>query len=289
MALLAAQMSFLLGADQTSNQTLCKITAMTIHYLYMCVFCWMLVEGINLFIKVVLVFNTEKSKLMYYALLGWGMPIVIVAVCAGVAWGQYATKSSCWIGSGNPLIWSFAGPAAVIILLNLILLCIVARILYRSIRSVDKAGSDKIKAFWTATKGTLTLTPLLGITWIFGFMAVGGATLVFQYIFIVLNSLQGVLFFLFFCFLNKEVREKVKRLFEKMKLSSAQFSSSSVAPEKPLMMTEKNRAEMRRRMSTTVDTTLQGNDLNEERLKQHKEISMKVEVSAPVSLPEPLG
>ncbi|XP_072014185.1 adhesion G protein-coupled receptor L2-like [Amphiura filiformis] len=93
MALLAAQMSFLLGADQTSNQTLCKIIAITIHYLYLCVFCWMLVEGINLYIKVVLVFNTEKSKLLYYTLLGWGVPIIIVAVCAGLAWDQYATES----------------------------------------------------------------------------------------------------------------------------------------------------------------------------------------------------
>ncbi|XP_072051657.1 adhesion G-protein coupled receptor D1-like [Amphiura filiformis] len=166
----------------------------------------MLVEGINLYIKVVLVFNTEKSKLMYYALLGWGVPIIIVAVCAGVSWDQYTTEHSCWIGSGSPLIWGFAGPAAFIILLNLILLCIVARILYRSIRSVDKEGSDNLKASWIATKGTLTLTPLLGITWIFGFTAVGGATLVFQYIFVVLNSLQGVFFFIFFCFLNKEVR-----------------------------------------------------------------------------------
>ncbi|XP_072051763.1 uncharacterized protein [Amphiura filiformis] len=288
VALLAAQLSFLLGADQTSNETLCKITAMTIHYLYMCVFCWMLVEGINLYIKIVLVFNTEKSKLLYYVLLGWGVPIVIVAVCAGVAWDQYATENSCWIESGSPLMWGFAGPAAFIILLNMILLCIVARILYRSIRSIDKEGSDNLKASWIATKGTLTLTPLLGITWIFGFMAVGGATLVFQYIFVVLNSLQGVFFFIFFCFLNKEVREKVKRLSEKTKLSSAQFSSSSVAPEKPLMTgarpaknqvdvkpikSEEKPVEMNQVMWKTVDTMLQGNDRNDEDgLKNTKQV-----------------
>ena len=57
----------------------------------MSVFCWMLVEGINLYIKIVLVFNTEKSKLLYYVLIGWGVPVVIVAICGGLGWEQYAT------------------------------------------------------------------------------------------------------------------------------------------------------------------------------------------------------
>ncbi len=66
---------------------------MIIHYLYMSVFCWMLVEGINLYIKIVLVFNTEKNKLLYYVFIGWGVPVVIVAACAGAAWNQYSTDS----------------------------------------------------------------------------------------------------------------------------------------------------------------------------------------------------
>ena len=36
-------------------------------------------------------------------------------------------------------------------------------------------------------------------------MAIGEATLVFHYIFVILNSFQGVFFFVFFCLLNKEV------------------------------------------------------------------------------------
>ena len=41
-----------------------------------------------------------------------------------------------------------------------------------------------------AAKACVVLSPLLGMTWAFGILSVTNAGLVFQYIFIVLNSLQ---------------------------------------------------------------------------------------------------
>ena len=54
-------------------------------------------------------------------------------------------------------------------------------------------------------KGTLVLTPLLGCTWIFGLLAIDGHGVVFQYLFVILNSLQGFFIFIVYCVLNKEV------------------------------------------------------------------------------------
>ena len=54
-------------------------------------------------------------------------------------------------------------------------------------------------------KGTLILTPLLGTTWVFGYMTMTGATIVFQYLFVICNSLQGFFIFLVYCATNKEV------------------------------------------------------------------------------------
>ena len=41
-----------------------------------------------------------------------------------------------------------------------------------------------------AAKACVVLSPLLGITWVFGILSVTNAGLVFQYIFTILNSLQ---------------------------------------------------------------------------------------------------
>ena len=57
----------------------------------------------------------------------------------------------------------------------------------------------------TSIRGTLILTPLLGTTWIFGLFAIGDASILFQYIFVILNSMQGVFIFLIYCVFNKEV------------------------------------------------------------------------------------
>ena len=59
--------------------------------------------------------------------------------------------------------------------------------------------------FRVALKGTMALTPLLGLTWIFGYLSIGGSTVVFQYIFVILNSLQGLFICIMYCALNREV------------------------------------------------------------------------------------
>ena len=41
-----------------------------------------------------------------------------------------------------------------------------------------------------AAKACVVLSPLLGMTWVFGILSVTNASLVFQYIFTILNSLQ---------------------------------------------------------------------------------------------------
>lgn len=39
-------------------------------------------------------------------------------------------------------------------------------------------------------KGMIVLLPLLGLTWVFGIMAINKDTIAFQYLFAILNSLQ---------------------------------------------------------------------------------------------------
>ena len=84
------------------------------------------------------------------------------------------------------------------------------------IRSLLNAGS-KVAADKRATglqharRGAAILV-VLGLTWLFGVLAVRDAKLVFQYLFCIFNSIQGLLVFVFYCLLSSETRAKYRKL-----------------------------------------------------------------------------
>ena len=85
------------------------------------------------------------------------------------------------------------------------------------IRSLLKAGS-KVAADKRATglqharRGAAILV-VLGLTWLFGVLAIRDAKLVFQYLFCIFNSIQGLLVFIFYCVLSSETKAKYRKLF----------------------------------------------------------------------------
>ena len=52
---------------------------------------------------------------------------------------------------------------------------------------------------------------LLGITWIFALLAVGKATMYFQWLFCIFNSLQGFFIFVFYTLRNQDVKKSWAR------------------------------------------------------------------------------
>ena len=72
---------------------MCNIIAMLLHYLFLSVFGWMLVEGINLYYKIVKVYGSEKNRLPLYFGIGWGMPAPIVITSAGVRFHSYSATN----------------------------------------------------------------------------------------------------------------------------------------------------------------------------------------------------
>ena len=53
-------------------QWLCTSVAALLHYLFLAVFCWMLCEGIMLFLMLVIVFSTLAKRRWFFLLIGWG-------------------------------------------------------------------------------------------------------------------------------------------------------------------------------------------------------------------------
>lgn len=56
-------------------------------------------------------------------------------------------------------------------------------------------------------QNSVAISTLLGITWLFGYLAIGEARFLFNLLFLVFNSLQGLFVFLFFCLRNEDVRK----------------------------------------------------------------------------------
>ena len=62
-----------------------------LHYTLLASFAWMLLEGLQLYMMLVQVFETEESLRVYYYAFGYGFPAIIVAVAAGIRPDHYGT------------------------------------------------------------------------------------------------------------------------------------------------------------------------------------------------------
>ena len=110
----------------------------------------------------------------------------------------------------------------VLLMIGIIVLCnsaVFAKVIYNLIRRSKSAGTNKtttdIKAdhnvAWRRVQNAVAISALLGVTWFFGFMAIGGARVLFNVLFLVFNSLQGLAIFTMFCVGQKDVREMWSR------------------------------------------------------------------------------
>ncbi|KAK2565200.1 Adhesion G-protein coupled receptor D1 [Acropora cervicornis] len=189
---------------------ICKVVAVWLHYFLLVWFAWMLIEGIYLYLMVITVFDNNNEQLRLYGVCAYGIPGVIVLISASSAHEGYGTDSSCWLSVTNGVIYAFVVPALLIILMNTVILGLVIREIIR-IQTNGVSNATKFDLIKSGLKSITVLFPLLGITWIFGVLALGNQTIVFQYLFALCNSLQGLFIFIFHCLCNSEIRRAFQR------------------------------------------------------------------------------
>ncbi|XP_071360802.1 adhesion G protein-coupled receptor E5 [Trachinotus anak] len=206
ICLFVADVVFLAGISQTKPVGGCRFVAALLHYFFLGVFLWMLLEGVQLYRMVVQVFNATIRPLYLFA-AGYGVPLVIVIVSAISRPKQYGTDEYCWLSLKNGLIWSFYGPVCFIIILNVYFFIITVWKLAQKFTSLNPELSElrKIKAF---TVTAIAQMCILGLMWVFGAFLFSDGTIVVAYIFTILNSLQGALVFVMHCLLSKQVRDE---------------------------------------------------------------------------------
>ncbi|KAM9688822.1 adhesion G protein-coupled receptor E4-like isoform 2-T2 [Trichechus inunguis] len=224
LCLFLAHLLFLVGINQTKPKALCSVIAGALHYLYLASFTWMFLEGLHLFLtvrnlKVANYTSAGRFKKRFMYPFGYGIPAVIVAVSAGTGHKNYGTNTHCWLKLDKGFIWSFTGPVAVIILINLVFYFMILWILKSKLSSLNKEVST-IQDTRVMTFKAIAQLFILGCSWGLGFFtfeAVGKtAELVINYIFTIINVLQGVLLFIVHCLLNRQVRMEYKKWFSGM-------------------------------------------------------------------------
>uniref|UniRef100_A0A3B3DK17 Adhesion G protein-coupled receptor L3 n=1 Tax=Oryzias melastigma TaxID=30732 RepID=A0A3B3DK17_ORYME len=207
ISLFIAESLFLVGINKADQPIVCAVFAALLHFFFLAAFTWMFLEGVQLYIMLVEVFESEHSRTKYFYLAGYGVPAIIVAVSAAVDYRSYGTDRVCWLRLDTYFIWSFIGPATLIIMLNVIFLGIALYKMFHhtAILKPDSGCLDNIKS-WVI--GAIALLCLLGLTWAFGLMYINESTVIMAYLFTIFNSLQGMFIFIFHCILQKKVSEE---------------------------------------------------------------------------------
>ncbi|KAM7409511.1 hypothetical protein PAMA_001139 [Pampus argenteus] len=210
--LFIAELIFLIGIDMTEPRIGCAIIAGILHFFFLASFSWMCLEGVQLYLMLVEVFESEYSRKKYYYVSGYLFPAIVVGVSTAIDYTSYGTNKACWLSVDNHFIWSFIGPVTFIIMLNLIFLIIT---MYKMVKhsTTLKPDSSRLENIKSWVMGAFALLCLLGLTWSFGLFFINEASIVMAYLFTIFNTFQGMFIFIFYCLLQKKVRKEYSKCF----------------------------------------------------------------------------
>ncbi|XP_041752240.1 adhesion G protein-coupled receptor L2 isoform X3 [Coregonus clupeaformis] len=210
--LFIAELVFLVGINMTEPKLVCSIIAGVLHFFFLAAFAWMCLEGVQLYLMLVEVFESEFSRRKYYYVSGYLFPAVVVGISVAIDYRSYGTQKACWLRVDNHFIWSFIGPVTFIIMLNLIILIVTMYKMVKHSTSM-KPDSTRLGGIRSWVLGAFALLFLLGLTWSFGLFFLNESSVVMAYLFTIFNTLQGMFIFIFHCLLQKKVRKEYSKCF----------------------------------------------------------------------------
>ncbi|XP_048825192.1 adhesion G protein-coupled receptor B2 isoform X5 [Lagopus muta] len=241
VSILASNVLILVGQTQMLSKGVCTMTAAFLHFFFLSSFCWVLTEAWQSYLAVIGRIRTRLVRKRFLC-LGWGLPALVVAVSVGFTRTKgYGTASYCWLSLEGGLLYAFVGPAAVIVLVNML----VGIIVFNKLMSRDgisdkskkqragskpppcgslllkctKCGVVSSAAMTSATASSAmaslwsscVVLPLLALTWMSAVLAMTDRrSILFQVLFAVFNSVQGFVIITVHGFLRREVQDVVK-------------------------------------------------------------------------------
>ncbi|XP_041959431.1 uncharacterized protein LOC121718485 [Alosa sapidissima] len=215
ISLLLAHLLFLLVQEFIHlihpHKVVCTVLSGVLHYLFLSSFTWMLLETIWLFHAVLRLKDIRSPRGMgphwgYQCLIGYGGPLAVVAVSAGIMPDGYGSDR-CWLNyrDDREFTWSFLGPVCFILGTNTVLFFIIIILLHTTLSRMQHGPTHNKRIRMLVFK-TLIQSFIVGLPWILGFFTESSQAVAM--LFLALNSQQGTFIFLLHCVLNEEVRQQ---------------------------------------------------------------------------------
>ncbi|XP_065164115.1 adhesion G protein-coupled receptor E2-like isoform X2 [Atheta coriaria] len=161
-ALFMTQLLYVIGVGGVPDPELCVSLAFSLHYIRLCVFCWMLVMAHHMYTQfttnlnlVPITDNSIGRHFIKYSVLAWGVPGLLLAAAVLIQYHDKAGKMldtaslkvhNCWFLDKNGFIYGLLVPVALIVLITLSYLlraAVVSR--YVISMQVDKRVRDKMR------------------------------------------------------------------------------------------------------------------------------------------------
>ena len=149
--------------------------------------------------------DTSTRKVYPYLIpLGWGFPIFIPIVTFAIMRDYYVDMSShCFLSIIGGVMWAFVVPILVILSINFIL--IIIAIFRLILTGSSKKNNDNREMGKGALVTGIFMTIVLGLPWLCLLFKMTLHYSILEWVFIIVNSLMGIVFFLVVVIRNREV------------------------------------------------------------------------------------
>uniref|UniRef100_A0A8C1BA67 Adhesion G protein-coupled receptor B1b n=1 Tax=Cyprinus carpio carpio TaxID=630221 RepID=A0A8C1BA67_CYPCA len=208
LSIICSNALILISQTQARNKVMCALVAAFLHFFFLSSFCWVLTEAWQSYMAVT---GRLRNRIIRkrFLCLGWGLPALVVAISVGFTKAKgYGTVNYCWLSLEGGLLYSFVGPAAAVVLVNMV----IGILVFNKLVSKDGITDVKLKeragaSLWSSC----VVLPLLALTWMSAVLAITDRrSALFQILFAVFDSLEGFIIVMVHCILRREVQEAVK-------------------------------------------------------------------------------
>ncbi|XP_034082410.1 adhesion G protein-coupled receptor B1 isoform X4 [Gymnodraco acuticeps] len=292
LSIISSNALILIGQTQTRNKVLCTLIAAFLHFFFLSSFCWVLTEAWQSYMAVT---GRLRNRIIRkrFLCLGWGLPALVVAISVGFTKAKgYGTPSYCWLSLEGGLLYAFVGPAAAVVLVNMVIGILVFNKLVSKdgitdMKLKERAGQMTVPLYnmtlkcakcgvissadvsTTATSNAMAslwsscvVLPLLALTWMSAVLAITDRrSALFQILFAVFDSLEGFVIVMVHCILRREVQEAVKcRVVDRQEEANGDSGGSFQNGHAQLMTDFEKDVDIACRSGTTKRSSLQGEE-----------------------------
>ncbi|KAL1436730.1 hypothetical protein MTO96_049409 [Rhipicephalus appendiculatus] len=216
LALVGALVSFVAMAmvpKQRASLVSCTCVGAALHYFLLVSFAWTFVEALLQYLRFVRVLGAYVPNLVLKAAFGaWGAPmLVILCVLIVNPMHYHKRKDFCWL-QDKALLYSFLSPVGVILAANVTVFCVIVFNIYCRRQKGLRSTQSQVELAKAQLRATICIVFLLGLTWIFAYLSLIQAASqewgrLFEYLFVISSSLQGLVIFIFHIAYEKTARE----------------------------------------------------------------------------------